>query len=56
MPKNVESAYLRKTFHENWKENEVLYAMGRKAFIEADNAYIVSSFNDFRTSIYGEGF
>lgn len=56
MPKNVESAYLRKTFHENWKENDVLYAMGRKAFIEADNAYIVSSFNDFSTSIYGEGF
>ena len=36
-----------------WKENDVLYAMGRKAFSEADNTTLVSAFDEFCASVYG---
>ena len=37
-----------------WKENDVLYAMGRRAFTETDNTYLVGAFDTIITSAYGE--
>ncbi|RLC04431.1 MAG: hypothetical protein DRH90_08660 [Deltaproteobacteria bacterium] len=39
-----------------WKENDVLYAMGRKAFSEADNTYLVKAFDDFSAGVYGNDY
>jgi DUF438 domain-containing protein len=39
-----------------WKENDVLYAMGRKVFSEDDNTYLVEAFNAFSAGIYGSEF
>ena len=39
-----------------WKENDVLYALGRKAFSEEDNSVLVNEFNEFSKSVYGEDF
>jgi len=39
-----------------WKENDVLYAMGRKAFSEEDNVVLVKKFNAFSVSVYGDAF
>ena len=48
--------YLEVRANHIWKENDVLYAMGRKAFSEADNTYLVDAFNDFSASVYGNDF
>jgi hypothetical protein len=48
--------YLEIRANHIWKENDVLYAIGRKAFTEEDNAYLVDSFNGFSAGVYGEGF
>jgi len=39
-----------------WKENDVLYAMGRRDFSEEDNDDLVVTFNQYSTSIYGPDF
>ncbi len=39
-----------------WKENDVLYAMGRKFFSEADNTSLVNAFEGFSASVYGGNF
>ena len=37
-----------------WKENDVLYQMGRQVFTEEDNRSLVEGFDRIDTSIYGE--
>ena len=54
--KNKGMEYLEVRANHIWKENDVLYAMGRKAFSEADNTYLVKAFNDFSASVYGNDF
>jgi len=39
-----------------WKENDVLYAMGRKVFSEEDNTFLVDAFNTFSAGVYGDNF
>jgi DUF438 domain-containing protein len=39
-----------------WKENDVLYAMGRRDFSEQDNTDLVEAFNQYTASIYGPDF
>lgn len=39
-----------------WKENDVLYAMGRNVFTEEDNQNLVEAFNTFSADIYGDDF
>ncbi len=39
-----------------WKENDVLYAMGRLDFSEQDNTDLVDAFNTYSASIYGQDF
>lgn len=39
-----------------WKENDVLYAMGRKFFSKDDNAHLVEAFNNYSIGVYGENF
>ena len=39
-----------------WKENDVLYAMGRRDFSEQDNTDLVDAFNHYSASIYGPDF
>ncbi len=51
--KNKGLEYLEVRANHIWKENDVLYAMGRKAFSEADNSTLVSAFDEFCTSVYG---
>ena len=48
--------YLEVRANHIWKENDVLYAMGRKAFSEDDNAYLVDAFTDFSVGVYGHDF
>ena len=48
--------YLEVRANHIWKENDVLYAMGRKAFSEEDNTTLVNAFNAFSTSVYGDDF
>ena len=48
--------YLEVRANHIWKENDVLYPMGRKAFSEEDNAMLVKEFNAFSASIYGDEF
>ncbi len=37
-----------------WKENDILYPMGRRAFTEQDNRNLVAAFDEITTSAYGE--
>jgi hemerythrin-like domain-containing protein len=37
-----------------WKENDVLYAMGRRSFTDADNEFLVGAFDTISTSAYGQ--
>ena len=39
-----------------WKENDVLYAMGRNVFSEEDNQNLVEAFTTFSAEIYGHDF
>ena len=39
-----------------WKENDVLYAMGRRDFSAQDNADLVDAFNHYSASVYGPDF
>ncbi len=39
-----------------WKENDVLYAMGRRDFSEQDNTNLLDAFNTYSASIYGPDF
>jgi len=39
-----------------WKENDVLYAMGRRDFSEQDNTDLIDAFNTYSASIYGPDF
>jgi len=39
-----------------WKENDVLYAMGRKVFSEEDNTGLVEAFDSYSIGVYGEDF
>jgi uncharacterized protein len=48
--------YLEVRANHIWKENDVLYAMGRKVFSEADNTCLVDAFNDFSAGVYGHDF
>ncbi len=48
--------YLEVRANHIWKENDVLYAMGRKTFSEDDNTMLVNEFNAFSASVYGESF
>lgn len=48
--------YLEVRANHIWKENDVLYAMGRKAFSEEDNTSLVEAFNAFSAEIYGPEF
>jgi len=48
--------YLEVRANHIWKENDVLYAMGRKAFSEEDNTTLVNEFNTFSAAIYGENY
>jgi len=48
--------YLEVRANHIWKENDVLYAMGRKSFSEDDNTVLVNEFNAFSASVYGEDF
>jgi len=48
--------YLEVRANHIWKENDVLYAMGRKAFSEDDNTFLVDAFNEFSAGIYGSEF
>ena len=49
-------AYLDVRANHIWKENDVLYAMGRKVFTEADNTQLVDSFDGYSVGVYGENF
>ena len=49
-------AYLDVRANHIWKENDVLYAMGRKVFTEADNGQLVDSFDSYSVGVYGENF
>ena len=51
--KNKGLEYLEVRANHIWKENDVLYAMGRKAFSDTDNSTLVSAFDEFCTSVYG---
>ena len=48
--------YLEVRANHIWKENDVLYAMGRKVFSEADNTFLVDAFNTFSAGVYGDSF
>ena len=48
--------YLEVRANHIWKENDVLYAMGRKSFTEKDNGGLVKEFNAFSAGVYGEDF
>ena len=37
-----------------WKENDVLYAMGRKVFSDEDNIYLLNKFKNLDRQTYGE--
>ena len=37
-----------------WKENDVLYPMGRRVFTEDDNIHLVAGFEQINVSTYGE--
>ena len=37
-----------------WKENDVLYAMGRKVFSDEDNIYLLNEFKTLDRQTYGE--
>ncbi len=39
-----------------WKENDVLYAMGRRDFSAQDNTNLVEAFNHYSASVYGPDF
>lgn len=46
--------YLKIRAEHIWKENDVLYAMGRKVFSDEDNAALLDSFKTIDRQIYGE--
>jgi DUF438 domain-containing protein len=48
--------YLEIRANHIWKENDVLYAMGRKAFSAEDNTFLVNAFDGFSRGIYGDDF
>ena len=48
--------YLEIRANHIWKENDVLYAMGRKVFSEEDNTGLVESFDSYSIGVYGEDF
>jgi uncharacterized protein len=48
--------YLEIRANHIWKENDVLYAMGRRDFSEQDNTDLVDAFNQYSASIYGPDF
>ena len=48
--------YLEIRANHIWKENDVLYAMGRKAFSEADNTYLVNAFDEFSAGVCGSDY
>ncbi len=45
--------YLEVRANHIWKENDVLYAMGRKVFAEADNTNLIESFRGIDLDSYG---
>jgi len=47
--------YLRVRAEHIWKENDVLYAMGRQALVEVDNAELMEGFARINRETYGEG-
>lgn len=46
--------YLEIRANHIWKENDVLYQMGRQVFTEEDNRFLVEGFGRIDTSTYGE--
>jgi len=46
--------YLEIRANHIWKENDVLYPMGRKVFSDEDNRALVDGFEGIDTSIYGD--
>ena len=48
--------YLEVRANHIWKENDVLYALGRKVFSEEDNIVLVREFNTISGGVYGEDF
>lgn len=48
--------YLEIRANHIWKENDVLYAMGRRDFGDQDNDDLVAAFDQYSTSIYGPDF
>ena len=48
--------YLEIRANHIWKENDVLYAMGRRDFNARDNDDLVAAFNQYSASIYGPDF
>jgi len=48
--------YLEVRANHIWKENDVLYALGRKVFSDGDNENLVKEFGAFSASVYGEDF
>lgn len=48
--------YLEVRANHIWKENDVLYAMGRNVLSEEDNQNLVEAFNTFSADIYGKEF
>ncbi|UCH64146.1 MAG: DUF438 domain-containing protein [Fidelibacterota bacterium] len=46
--------YLEIRANHIWKENDVLYQMGRQIFTEEDNQFLVEGFGGIDTSTYGE--
>jgi hypothetical protein len=45
--------YLKVRAEHIWKENDVLYPMGRQVFTEADNAQLLESFAKINREVYG---
>jgi len=48
--------YLEIRANHIWKENDVLYAMGRRDFSDQDSAALVDAFNGYSAGIYGPDF
>ncbi len=46
--------YLKIRSEHIWKENDVLYPMGRKVFQEKDNGFLLDGFSRIDTETYGE--
>jgi len=48
--------YLEVRANHIWKENDVLYAMGRKVFSDDDRTALVNAFDEFSVSVYGRNY